>query len=151
MRAQGNGESVYYVKDEKNYLVGINNATSDIIDMRFKNKELNKVVFISEVNGTMYPVKQATEQNKILRNFRWLEEKRPKTKFELFEDIKPVIIKDSTDSLQVEPPLAPATKVAPKEAQKEPAKDPQKEAPQKEATKENPNFRRRTTPTSNKQ
>jgi lipopolysaccharide export system protein LptA len=94
MRAQGNAESIYYVKDEKNYLVGINNATSDIIDMRFKDKELNKVVFISEVTGTMYPVKQATEQNKILRNFKWLEEKRPKTKFELFEDIKPVIKQD---------------------------------------------------------
>ncbi len=151
MRAQGNGESVYYVKDEKNYLVGINNATSDIIDMRFKNKELNKVVFISEVNGTMYPVKQATEQNKILRSFKWLEDKRPKTKFELFEDIKPVIIKDSADSLQVEPPLEPATKEGPKEAPKEPAKEQQKEAPQKEATKENLNFRKRTTPTSNKQ
>jgi hypothetical protein len=156
MRAQGNAESIYYVKDEKNALVGINNATSDIIDMRFKNKELNKVVFISEVTGTMYPIKQATEQNKILRNFKWLEDKRPKTKFELFEDIKPVIKKDSADSFQVDslqidslqtlPPLAPAIKEAPKEAQKEPAKD-----PQKEATKEKLNFRRRTTPTSNKQ
>ncbi|THU34862.1 hypothetical protein FAM09_22985 [Niastella caeni] len=100
MRAQGNAESVYYVKDDKNYLVGINNATSDIIDMRFKNKELNKVVFISEVTGTMYPIKQATEQNKILRNFKWLEDKRPKTKFELFEDTKPVIIKDEEGQQQ---------------------------------------------------
>jgi hypothetical protein len=151
MRAQGNGESIYYVKDEKNALVGINNATRDIIDMRFKNKELNKVVFISEVNGTMYPVKQATEQNKILRSFKWLEEKRPKTKFELFEDIKPVIIKDSADSLQAdslstEPPLAPVIKAGPKEVKKEPAEGPQKEA-QKEATKEKL-FRRRTTPTN---
>ncbi|MBO9202635.1 MULTISPECIES: OstA-like protein [Niastella] len=97
MRATGNGESIYYVKDEKGKLVGINNATSDIIDMRFKNKELNKVVFISEVNGTMYPIKQAKEENKQLRNFKWLEDRRPKTKFELFEDIKkPVILKDST-------------------------------------------------------
>jgi hypothetical protein len=94
MRAQGNAESIYYIKDEKNALVGINNATSDIIDMRFKNKELHKVVFISEVVGTMYPIKQAKEENKILRNFKWLEDKRPKTKFELFEDIKPVIKQD---------------------------------------------------------
>jgi lipopolysaccharide export system protein LptA len=104
MRAQGNAESIYYVKDDKNYLVGINNATSDIIDMRFKNKELNKVVFISEVNGTMYPVKQATEQNKILRNFKWLEDKRPKTKFELFEDIKPVIKQDEVSQQQDQHP-----------------------------------------------
>ena len=86
MRAQGNAESIYYVKDDHDALVGINNATSDIIDIRFKNKELNKVVFISEVTGTMYPVKQATEQNKFLRGFKWNEDKRPKTKFELFAD-----------------------------------------------------------------
>ena len=108
MRATGNGESIYYVKDDKGKLVGINNATSDIIDMRFKNKELNKVVFISEVNGTMYPIKQAKEENKQLRNFKWLESLRPKTKFELFEDIKkPVIITDSTllDSTTMDTPL----------------------------------------------
>jgi lipopolysaccharide export system protein LptA len=86
MRAQGNAESVYYVKDDKDGLVGINNATSDIIDIRFKNKELNKVVYIGEVEGTMYPVKQATEQNKFLRGFKWLEDRRPKTRFELFAD-----------------------------------------------------------------
>jgi lipopolysaccharide export system protein LptA len=142
MRAQGNAESIYYVKDEKNYLVGINNATSDIIDMRFKNKELNKVVFISEVTGTMYPIKQATEQNKILRSFKWLEDKRPKTKFELYEDIKPVIKKDSadslslTDSMQVAPPLAPTTKEQPKVDQpKDGQPKQQQEQPKPEADK----------------
>ncbi|OQP60480.1 hypothetical protein A3860_33380 [Niastella vici] len=141
MRAQGNAESIYYVKDDKNYLVGINNATSDIIDMRFKNKELNKVVFISEVTGTLYPIKQAKEENKTLRNFKWLEDKRPKTKFELFEDIKPVIIKDSaddlTDSMQLKPLVTPGTKEGskadqPKEQSKQPADSSQTPAAKKE-------------------
>lgn len=94
MRSQGNAESVYYLKEDNGKLKGINNATGDIIDLRFKNKELSKVVFISDVSGTLYPIRQATEQNKFLRGFKWLEEKRPKTKFELFEDIKPVIKTD---------------------------------------------------------
>jgi lipopolysaccharide export system protein LptA len=104
MRAQGNAESIYYVKDDKNYLVGINNATSDIIDMRFKNKELNKVVFISDVTGTLYPIRKATEENKYLRGFKWLENLRPKTKFELMEEPKKVIdsSKLETDSLMSE-------------------------------------------------
>jgi hypothetical protein len=97
MRAQGNAESIYYVKDDKNYLVGINNATSDIIDMRFKNKELNKVVFISDVTGTLYPIRKATEENKYLRGFKWLEDRRPKTKFELMEEPKRI-----TDSSKLE-------------------------------------------------
>jgi len=84
IRAKGNAESVYYVRDEDELLVGINKATGDIIDMRFKNKELNRVVFISDVKGTMYPVAQIPEEEKTLRNFQWHENKRPKTKYELF-------------------------------------------------------------------
>lgn len=86
MRAKGNAESVYYVMDEDSALVGINRVAGDIIDLRFKNKELDKVVVISEPNGTMFPVSQATEQDKILRNFKWQVARRPKTKFELFGD-----------------------------------------------------------------
>jgi lipopolysaccharide export system protein LptA len=84
MRSRGNAESVFYVMDEDSALVGINKAAGDIIDLRFVNKELNKVVVISEPKGTMFPAKQATEQDKLLRNFHWLEARRPKTKFELF-------------------------------------------------------------------
>jgi hypothetical protein len=100
MRSQGNAESIYYLKEEDGKVKGINNATGDIIDLRFKNKELSKVVFISDVSGTLYPVRQATEQNKFLRGFKWLEDKRPKTKFELFEDVKPVIKTDGESELK---------------------------------------------------
>ncbi|WP_165434895.1 OstA-like protein [Pseudobacter ginsenosidimutans] len=84
MRAKGNAESVYWVKDEDSALVGVNNVNGDIIDLRFLNKELDKVVVISEPKGVMLPVSQASEQEKFLRNFKWREARRPKTKFELF-------------------------------------------------------------------
>lgn len=152
MRAQGNAESIYYVKDDHEKLVGINNATSDIIDMRFRNKELNKVVFISEVTGTMYPLKQAKDENKQLRSFKWLEDKRPKTKFELFEDIKaPVVINEDstlTDSTRLDSTLLDSTKVLPqKDTLKTPAtqtpQELQKEkAPQKDPMKEKGLFRK---------
>ncbi len=86
MRAKGNAESVYYAKDDQEKLIGINRASGDIIDMRFANKELQKVVFISDVKGTMYPVRKMPETEKRLRDFNWQEEKRPKSKFELMGD-----------------------------------------------------------------
>jgi hypothetical protein len=162
MRATGNGESIYYVKDDKGKLVGVNNATSDIIDMRFKNKELNKVVFISEVNGTMYPIKQAKDENKQLRNFKWLESLRPKTKFELFEDIKkPVILKDSSlmdstlmdstlvdslhlDSIHVTKPVVPTVKEQPKVNQPKQQSQPPVEGSTPPADKKEPaTFRKK--------
>jgi hypothetical protein len=89
IRARGNAESIYYVLDEDSAVTGINKATSDIIDMRFKNKELDRVVFISAVEGTLFPYRQATEQDRYLRGFKWRENLRPKTKYELFEDPTP--------------------------------------------------------------
>jgi lipopolysaccharide export system protein LptA len=86
-RAKGSpAQSVYYVKDEDDGLVGVNSATADVIDMTFLDKELQKVIFRSEVSGTMYPIKQLPEEKKQLRNFNWQEAKRPKTKYELFEN-----------------------------------------------------------------
>ncbi len=84
IRSKGNAESIYYAKDNEDKIVGINKATSDIIDMRFKNKALNKVVFISAVTGTMLPFRQATEEDRRLRDFEWHQDRRPRSKFELF-------------------------------------------------------------------
>ena len=48
MRSKGSpAQSIYYAIDESNAIVGVNNASGDIIDMRFENKELKKVVFIT--------------------------------------------------------------------------------------------------------
>jgi len=84
MQAKGNAESIYYVTDEDSAVVGINKVVGDIIEFRFLNKELNRVVVIGDPTGTMVPVLQATEQDKILRDFKWLESRRPKSRFELF-------------------------------------------------------------------
>jgi len=84
MRAKGSAESIYYVQDEDSAYVGVNRSTADIIDMRFQKRELNKVVFINDVKGTTTPFRQVNFSQMRLRNFRWLDNRRPKTKFELF-------------------------------------------------------------------
>jgi lipopolysaccharide export system protein LptA len=86
MRARGSAESIYYIKDEDSAYVGANRTTADVIDMRFLNKELNKVVFVNDVKGTTTPFKHIKFDEMRLRNFKWLDERRPKTKFELFGD-----------------------------------------------------------------
>jgi len=84
MRARGSAESIYYVQDEDSAYVGVNRSTADIIDMRFQKRELNKVVFINDVKGTTTPFRQVNFSEMRLRNFKWLDNRRPKTKFELF-------------------------------------------------------------------
>ena len=85
IRARGMAESIYYIQDEDSAFTGINQAQSDILDIYFQNKELQRVVFRSAVKGTMWPISEKKPDEMKLPNFQWFENRRPKTKFELFE------------------------------------------------------------------
>lgn len=84
IRAKGNAESVYYLQDDDSAYLGMNYARADAISLYFVSKELKKVTWVNGVEGTTYPFKQIPEDKKTLRNFNWQENRRPKTKYELF-------------------------------------------------------------------
>jgi lipopolysaccharide export system protein LptA len=96
LRAKTNAESIYFAQDENKKYVGVNKSTSDVIDMYFVNKEANKIVFRNNLKGTTYPLRQITPEQMKLRNFKWQENRRPKTKFEMFgtitskDEVKPI-------------------------------------------------------------
>jgi lipopolysaccharide export system protein LptA len=85
IRAFGFAECIYYLQDEDSAYTGINESRSDILDIYFSNQELQKVVFRSSVTGTIWPIKQKDPKEMLLPKFRWLENRRPKTKFEMYE------------------------------------------------------------------
>lgn len=85
VKAKGSAESIYFLQDEDSAYTGINKTSSDIIDIYMKNKEIKKVVFIGQPKGTIYPIKQKRPSEMRLEGFQWLEARRPKTKYELFE------------------------------------------------------------------
>lgn len=85
LRAKGNAESIYFMQDADSAYTGINKSRSDIIDVYMKNKEVQKVVFRSDAKGTLYPIKQKRPSEMRLEGFQWLESRRPKTKYALFE------------------------------------------------------------------
>lgn len=86
MRVKGTqSESIYYMQDDDSAYIGMNRATGDVIDLYFKNENLKKVLFVNNIQGTMYPMNQIPEDQKRLKVFKWLEDKRPKNKAELFE------------------------------------------------------------------
>lgn len=87
MRSKGSAESIYYAKDDNQAFIGMNTAHAEIIDLYFKDKKLERVVWRHDASGNVYPMTQIPDDKKLLGNFKWLENKRPKTKFELFEDI----------------------------------------------------------------
>ena len=86
MRVKGSqAESIYYAQDEDSAYIGMNRATGDVIDLYFKNDDLKKVLFVNDVKGKMYPMRHIPEDQRFLKDFIWLNERRPKNKLELFE------------------------------------------------------------------
>ena len=85
VRAKGLAQTIYYLQDEDSSYSGINESSSDILDLYFEKRELHKVVFRSAVSGTIWPIKQKDPREMRLPDFNWHETKRPKSKEEMFE------------------------------------------------------------------
>ena len=83
--AKGAAESVYFIQDSDSAYTSVNQTKSDAITMEFEKGDLYKVVFISELKGTLFPISQKNPSDMQLPQFRWLQDRRPKTKYDLFE------------------------------------------------------------------
>jgi hypothetical protein len=81
----GNAETIYFPRDDKDStLIGLNKTQSSFVVMYIKNKKIQKVVFTTASNGTMYPLGELKGKDLYLKNFFWLEDQRPKGKQDLF-------------------------------------------------------------------
>lgn len=85
VRAAGFAECIYFIQNEDSTYTGVNQSESDLIDIYFINKELDRVVLRSDVKGTIYPVEQRNPAEMKLGGFIWHEHRRPKTRWELFD------------------------------------------------------------------
>ena len=85
VRARGLAESVYFIQDDDSAYSSVNQTKSDDIDVYFQKGEIHKVVFRTNLKGTLYPVSQKQPSEMKLPEFEWLDHRRPKTKYELFE------------------------------------------------------------------
>ncbi|MFI5128668.1 MAG: OstA-like protein [Chitinophagales bacterium] len=85
VRARGSAQCIYYIQDEDSSYTGVNESKSDVMDIYFRSKELFKVVFRSGVTGTLWPIRQKSPSEMRLPTFKWLDDKRPKSKLEMYE------------------------------------------------------------------
>lgn len=77
-------EYIYYLIDEENKYIGVNKSSSDVIEMYFVNKEPYELKLFNAIKANMSPMGQIDHESIKLRGFKWQEDRRPKTKYELF-------------------------------------------------------------------
>jgi hypothetical protein len=83
MKTKGGAENIYFALDEEKKFVGINYSTAQSIEVNFENNEVSKVIFINQLNGKMSPLGQTKNEELKIKGFKWLEDLRPKNKYEI--------------------------------------------------------------------
>lgn len=80
----GNAETVFFPKEEDGTIMGVNKTQSSYVNVYMKEGEVDKVVFTSASNGTMYPVDHLSQGETLLSGYFWAEDERPKNKMDVF-------------------------------------------------------------------
>jgi lipopolysaccharide export system protein LptA len=82
----GNSQTVYYPKDG-NEIIGMNRAESTNLQIFIENKKIRKIRFITQPSATLYPLKDAPSEQKILKGFQWHGDERPTSSLDIFRKI----------------------------------------------------------------
>lgn len=87
-----NAESVYYMYNDKNELVGTDKSKSGLIKIFLNENAIDEVRKIKGVDGTVYPEGDFPVIESKLKGFDWREEERPMSVEDLFKDDPPLIL-----------------------------------------------------------
>lgn len=87
-----NAQSIYYFRNDKNELVGIDKSKSGSIKILIENNDIEEVRKINQIDGNIYPESKYPKNEKFLKGFDWREDERPKSIEDLFKDDPPLVL-----------------------------------------------------------
>lgn len=80
----GNAQTVYYVREEDQSLIGINLAQSSRMLIKLVESQMEQIIYYSMPTEAMYPEKDLPKDQDKLKGFRWLKERRPADKHDIY-------------------------------------------------------------------
>lgn len=86
MKVEGNGQTVYYGKDNDKKLVGVNKANCSDLLIFIKDTKVERITLLNKPDATFYPLNELSPKELILKDFNWQPEKQPQSKEDLMKD-----------------------------------------------------------------
>ena len=83
-----NAESVYYLRNSENELIGIDKSKSAKIKIFISEQNIDTFTKINQVDGRVYPEDEFNENDKLLKGFYFREDEIIKTVNDLFLEDK---------------------------------------------------------------
>ncbi|WP_204344996.1 OstA-like protein [Psychroserpens algicola] len=84
-----NAEIIFYSRDDKDTLIGINKSKSGSINLQFDGP-YKIITLLNQVDGDIYPESQFPKNARQFRGFDWRGEEQPKSVEDLFSDDPPL-------------------------------------------------------------
>lgn len=76
VNVEGNGESIYYVMDEKKVTTGMNRVECSRMNLFFEDNKVKKITFITKPEAKFIPPKEWTEDLQYLDGFKWRDKEK---------------------------------------------------------------------------
>jgi lipopolysaccharide export system protein LptA len=77
IKVHGNAETIYFVRDEKKAMIGINKSIASNMAIMLDDRKIKKIIYLTQPDAILYPEKDLVEEDKFLKDFNWIEEQRP--------------------------------------------------------------------------
>ena len=87
-----NAESIYYLRNEDNELVGIDKSKSGSIKVWITKNTIDEMRKYNQIGGKTHPEVEFPDNEKILKGFHWRESERPTSVEDLFKDDQPFVL-----------------------------------------------------------
>lgn len=85
-----NAQSIFYLRNDLQELIGIDKAKSGSISMLFSNGDIEEYTRFNKTDAKTYPESQAPKNELIFKGFDWREDERPLSVEDLFKDDPPL-------------------------------------------------------------
>ena len=81
----GNSQTIFFIRDEDGELIGINKAISSDVVIFVEGREVTGIQFVRQPEATLYPPEDIPQEERLLDNFQWQGDRRPRDKWDIFE------------------------------------------------------------------
>ena len=105
VNVNSDAKTISWLREDDGSLIGINVSSSQTMKIMMKDGDIDRVYFYNNVDETLYPEKDLKEKDRYLEGFQWLEEARPKDRYDIFRKIDPKKNEETTDTKDPEEKL----------------------------------------------
>ncbi|MGM0612051.1 MAG: OstA-like protein [Bacteroidota bacterium] len=81
---EGNAETIYFVRNDDDELVGINKAESSDLVIHIKNRRIHSITFQNKPDAKLHPQDKLSKSEKTIKGFIWNEKEHPKSRYDIF-------------------------------------------------------------------